>query len=70
MTVRGAMPFARTPFPGLTVVGTIEAGDGPDATVVDLRSTGPGWLAQVDESIRFPTGLVDDGFLHVSLTKQ
>jgi hypothetical protein len=54
------MPFERTSFPGLTVVGSVNA----EATVVDLCS-GKDWLAQVNESILFPTGLVDDGFLHV-----
>lgn len=54
------MPFERTTHPGLTVVGNVEVG----ANVVDL-SSGKGWLAQVDDSISFPTGLLDDGFLHV-----
>ncbi|KAH7339189.1 Six-hairpin glycosidase-like protein [Pyrenochaeta sp. MPI-SDFR-AT-0127] len=60
---RGAMPFVRTAFPGLTVVGKIES----DALEpVDL-STSKNWIAQVDESIKFPMGLLDDVFLHVSL---
>lgn len=59
---RGAMPFARTAFPGLTVVGRTE-NDGTDS--VDL-STGEDWVAQADDSIKFPLGLVDDVFLHVS----
>jgi hypothetical protein len=58
---RGAMSFVRTAFPGLTVVGSVEAG----ATTVALGSR-QGWRAQVDDSIVYPTGLVDDGFLHVS----
>lgn len=58
---RGAMPFMRTSFPGLTVVGHVEAG----LTTVDLGSR-KDWAAQEDNSILFPTGLVDDGFLHVS----
>ncbi|CAK7203086.1 hypothetical protein SEUCBS139899_005815 [Sporothrix eucalyptigena] len=66
VTTRGAMPFARTPFPGLTVVGTVHAGNGPDKVTIDLNTTSPGWTAQVDDSIRFPTGLIDDGFLHIS----
>jgi hypothetical protein len=57
---RSAMPFERTTHPGLTVIGSVEAG----STVVDLSSYA-GWQAQVDESILFPTGLLDDGFLHV-----
>lgn len=59
-TVRGAMPFGRTSFPGLTVVGAIET---PEATI-DLNSR-EGWSVCVDNSIRFPMGLVDDVFLHV-----
>lgn len=59
---RGAMPFERTSTPGLTVVGCVET----DSQTVDLSSR-HGWQAQVDESIRFPTGLVDDVFLHVGL---
>lgn len=55
------MPFERTTLPGLTVVGSIEAG----SNVVELDSH-KGWQAQVDESIQFPMGLIDDGFLHVS----
>lgn len=54
---RGGMPFERTTFPGLTVVG--EVGD------VDLTSK-EGWEAVVDQSRVYPTGLVDDVFLHVS----
>lgn len=59
---RSAMPFERTAFPGLTVVGTIETG----TETVDVQSR-EGWLVQVDESVRFPMGLVDDMFLHVGL---
>lgn len=58
---RAAMPFERTTYPGLTVHGVIET----DSARVDLNSR-ECWLAQVDDSIAFPTGLVDDGFLHVS----
>ncbi|CAK7233723.1 hypothetical protein SCUCBS95973_008692 [Sporothrix curviconia] len=65
VTVRGAMPFARTPFPGLTVVGKIQHGKGSDIATIDLNTTSPGWTAQVDDSIRFPVGLIDDGFLHI-----
>ncbi|KAB8215152.1 Six-hairpin glycosidase-like protein [Aspergillus novoparasiticus] len=56
---RGAMPFERTTLPGLTVVGSIEAG----SNAVELDSH-KGWQAQVDDSIQFPMGLIDDGFLH------
>lgn len=56
------MPFERTYIPGLTVVGHVEA----EKTIVYLNS-GEGWQAEVDYSIQFPTGLVDDVFLHVSL---
>jgi hypothetical protein len=59
---RGAMPFNRTAFPGLTVVGTIET----ETETVDVQSR-DGWLVQVDERVRFPMGLVDDVFLHVGL---
>ncbi|OJJ44017.1 hypothetical protein ASPZODRAFT_153995 [Penicilliopsis zonata CBS 506.65] len=59
---RGAMPFERTSTPGLTVVGCVQAGG---AAVVELNSS-QGWQAQVNESIQFPTGLVDDVFLHIS----
>lgn len=54
---RGGMPFERTTFPGLTVVG--EVGN------VNLASK-EGWKAVVDQSRVYPTGLVDDVFLHVS----
>ncbi|KAH9889617.1 Six-hairpin glycosidase-like protein [Xylariomycetidae sp. FL2044] len=59
---RAAMPFVRTPFPGLTVVGSIEAGN----DVIALDSARPDWQAQVDDSIEFPMGLADDVFLHIS----
>lgn len=58
---RAAMPFERTSFPGLTVVGQVDAGE----EVVNLDSTN-GWSAKVDTSTQFPTGLIDDVFLHVS----
>ncbi len=54
------MPFERTSFPGLTVSGSISAG----TREVDLSSK-ENWEAQLDESISFPTGLIDDVFLHV-----
>ncbi|GAB1193937.1 hypothetical protein APSETT444_003174 [Aspergillus pseudonomiae] len=59
---RGAMPFERTTLPGLTVVGRVETG----SHVVELDSQ-KGWQAQVDESIQFPMGLIDDGFLHITM---
>jgi hypothetical protein len=58
---RGAMPFARTSFPGLTTLGLVEAG----GKVVDLSST-KNWEAQIDHSTLFPMGRIDDVFLHVS----
>ncbi|KAJ5919402.1 hypothetical protein N7466_010345 [Penicillium verhagenii] len=58
---RGAMPFERTSFPGLTVVGCAQT-----ATEIANLESRQHWEAQVDESVRFPTGLVDDVFLHVS----
>ncbi|KAF7595498.1 hypothetical protein BBP40_005834 [Aspergillus hancockii] len=57
---RGAMPFERTPLPGLTVVGCVEDG----SNIIQLNSRAE-WKAQVDEGIQFPTGLVDDVFLHI-----
>ncbi|KAJ5368297.1 uncharacterized protein N7496_008057 [Penicillium cataractarum] len=58
---RGAMAFERTALPGLTIVGHVEAG----AETIDLGSC-QGWRAFPDESVQFPTGLVDDVFLHIS----
>jgi hypothetical protein len=58
---RGAMAFERTALPGLTIVGQVEAG----AETIDLGSR-DGWKGSPDESVQFPTGLVDDVFLHVS----
>ncbi|KAL2062125.1 hypothetical protein VTL71DRAFT_6391 [Oculimacula yallundae] len=58
---RAAMPFERTSFPGLTVVGKIES----SGSTVDLCSKSD-WTAQIDESVSFPTGLIDDAFLHIS----
>ncbi|WVF71849.1 hypothetical protein IAT40_006658 [Kwoniella sp. CBS 6097] len=54
---RGGMPFERTTFPGLTVYGS--AGE------VDLSSK-QGWKAVIDESRLYPTGLIDDVFLHIN----
>ncbi|KAL4930981.1 uncharacterized protein BDV17DRAFT_297481 [Aspergillus undulatus] len=63
---RGAMPFQRTAFPGLTVVGFVESKDG-DGEIVEINTAGTeSWTAQVDSSIRFPIGLVDDPFLHIN----
>ncbi|KAH7176814.1 Six-hairpin glycosidase-like protein [Dactylonectria macrodidyma] len=58
---RAAMPFERTTLPGLTVIGNVQAGE----EVVDLDSA-KGWQARVDESVLFPTGLIDDVFLHIN----
>jgi len=58
---RTAMPFERTSLPGLTVSGSLEV----DGEVVELNSSA-GWQARVNESIDFPTGMIDDVFLHVS----
>lgn len=61
---RAAMPFGRTSFPGLTVFGTVNAGE----DLIELRSGEvKEWKAEVNESIEFPTGSVDDVFLHVSI---
>lgn len=57
------MPFERTSFPGLTVVGRVETED--DSISLDSLTD---WQAQADMSIQFPTGLIDDGFLHVGQT--
>jgi hypothetical protein len=59
---RGAMTFERTALPGLTVVGHVEAG----SESIDIGSL-QGWKATPDESVQFPSGLVDDVFLHVSM---
>lgn len=55
------MAFERTVLPGLTIVGHVEAGD----DTIDLGSH-QGWKAAPDNSVQFPSGLVDDVFLHVS----
>ena len=60
-TMRGAMPFARTPFAGFTAAGSIHVDKAP---AINLQSR-DGWAARVDDSIHFPTGLNDDMFLHV-----
>ncbi|CRK30145.1 hypothetical protein BN1723_014516 [Verticillium longisporum] len=57
---RGAMPFERTAIPGLTVVGSVQAGDHS----IELDSD-QGWEVQTDDSILFPMGLIDDNFLHI-----
>ncbi|KAF6513298.1 hypothetical protein HZS61_006623 [Fusarium oxysporum f. sp. conglutinans] len=58
---RGGMPFERTSFPGLTVVGGVES----DGEFVSLDSR-EGWLAEEDNSILFPMGRPDDVFLHIN----
>ncbi|KAL4940004.1 hypothetical protein BDV06DRAFT_230689 [Aspergillus oleicola] len=61
---RGAMPFQRTAVPGLTVVGCVETEGGE---VFDIGTEkAEGWSAQVNQSIDFPMGLVDDPFLHIN----
>ncbi|KAL4998650.1 Six-hairpin glycosidase-like protein [Aspergillus recurvatus] len=60
---RAAMPFQRTALPGLTVVGTVETGN----AVIELDTARTGdWEAQIDDSIQFPMGLVDDPFLQIN----
>ena len=56
---RAAMPFVRTGYPGLTLIGSVGT--------TDLR-TGlyANWTASVDHATMFPMELVDDVFLHVS----
>ncbi|KAL9561437.1 hypothetical protein ACKAV7_014284 [Fusarium commune] len=58
---RGGMPFERTAFPGLTVIGGVES----DREFISLDSR-EGWLAQEDSSILFPMGRPDDVFLHIN----
>lgn len=58
-SARAGLPFARSSTPGLTIVGAVGE--------VDLRTGHDGWQATVQNGIVFPTGLVDDVFLHVSL---
>ncbi|KAH8666521.1 Six-hairpin glycosidase-like protein [Xylariales sp. PMI_506] len=59
---RHAMPFARTPFPGLTVIGSVETEGGAPIELNTLKD----WEVRVDDSVLFPAGLVDDVFLHIS----
>lgn len=56
-TVRGGLPFVRADVPGFTLMG--EIGD------IDLSSD-KGWVTRARNDVTFPTGLVDDVFLHVS----
>ncbi|KAJ5718597.1 hypothetical protein N7488_004243 [Penicillium malachiteum] len=58
---RGAMPFERTSMPGFTIIGSVETAI--KAVNLEARKS---WEARVDESVEFPTGLVDDVFLHIS----
>ncbi|KAF2762652.1 Six-hairpin glycosidase [Pseudovirgaria hyperparasitica] len=58
---RGAMPFERTSFPGLTVCGAIDV----DGLSTDFCTDEQSWEAHIDHNIEFPTGLVDDVFLHI-----
>ena len=59
--VRGAMPFARTAFPGFTVAGLVRM----TGHSIDMASL-TDWTAQVHSHVRFPLGLMDDWCLHVS----
>ncbi|OJI95828.1 hypothetical protein ASPVEDRAFT_48145 [Aspergillus versicolor CBS 583.65] len=59
--VRGAMPFQRTALPGLTVIGSVETAN--ETLEINTASE---WEAQIDDSIQFPMGLVDDPFLHIN----
>ncbi|KAI0483398.1 Six-hairpin glycosidase-like protein [Xylariaceae sp. FL0804] len=59
---RSAMPFERTAFPGLTMCGTVRIEGSSD---VSLDSDPRNWKAVVQDNILFPTGLIDDGFLHI-----
>jgi len=61
---RAAMPFERTAFPGLTLSGVINI---PHAQSIALSTVSGDWEAKTNERVTFPTGLIDDGFLHVSL---
>lgn len=64
---RSAMPFERTTHAGLTVVGSVEMErESVELTTHQVMD----WRAQVDDSISFPTRLLDDGFLHVSTLDQ
>lgn len=57
------MPFERTTHAGLTVVGSVEMErESVELTTHQVMD----WRAQVDDSISLPTGLLDDGFLHIS----
>lgn len=58
LTARAGFPFVRSPFAGLTVVGTV----GNE----DVGTLAPGWRACTDSSIKFPCGRPDDIFLNVS----
>ncbi|KAJ5638262.1 hypothetical protein N7490_008141 [Penicillium lividum] len=58
---RGGMPFERTALPGLTVIGSVETA----TETVNLGSQQL-WEARVDDSVNFPTGLIDDVFLHIN----
>lgn len=59
---RAAMPFERTPFPGLTTCGMIHT----SSESIDLSSLHIDWRAQLNSALRFPTAIADDVFLHVS----
>lgn len=48
-------------MPGLTAIGSIETAT--ESVNVQSRES---WEAEIDESVKFPMGLPDDVFLHVS----
>ena len=62
VATRAVMPFERTAFQGLTLCRRVKTGE----MVVDLSRSSVGWEAEVDKSVLFPTGSIDDVFLHVS----
>ncbi|CAG9997129.1 unnamed protein product [Clonostachys byssicola] len=59
---RGGMPFERTAYPGITVISDPFAADDQSFNFDSLE----GWQAEIDDTILFPKGLLEDGFLHIS----
>jgi hypothetical protein len=57
-----ALPFARTAYPGLSLAGSVMKGQ---HELVDV-STDDRWKGKIQRGTRFPKGLEDDPFLHVS----
>ncbi|VUC26851.1 unnamed protein product [Clonostachys rosea] len=62
---RGGMPFERTAYPGMTVISDPFAADDQSPNFDSLE----GWQAEVDDTVLFPKGLLEDGFLHNSSYK-